>query len=105
MTQTTILVVSGQVGIDPATGRTPDGVIEQTRQALKNLDAVLLAADADRTHVVKTTCFLADINDFPVFNAEYADFFGEHRPARSTIGVQLFGGYVVEVEALAVLPE
>ncbi|HZK78352.1 MAG TPA: Rid family detoxifying hydrolase [Gemmatimonadaceae bacterium] len=99
-----ILAISGQVGIDPATGAAPAGVVAQARQALANLDAILRAAGASREDVIKTTCLLTDINDFPVFNDEYRTFFGEHRPARSTFGVQLFGGYVVEVEALAVIP-
>lgn len=98
-----ILAISGQVGINPATGEAPAGVIAQARQALANLEAILAAAGAKKRDVVKTTCFLTDINDFPIFNEEYKAFFGDHRPARSTFGVQLFGGYVVEIEALAVL--
>jgi len=96
--------VSGQVGIDPATGQAPAGVAAQTRQALTNLDAILTAAGVGKEDVLKTTCFLADVNDFPIFNEAYSAYFGDHRPARSTVGVQLFGGYLVEVEALVVLP-
>ncbi|MHB8186232.1 MAG: RidA family protein [Dermatophilaceae bacterium] len=100
-----LLVLSGQVGIDSATGETPAGVAAQTRQTLANLKAVLAAGGARPEDVIKTTCFLANVDDFPVFNEEYGVFFGDHRPARSTIGVGLFGGYLVEVEALAVIRE
>lgn len=98
-----ILATAGQVGLDPVTGETPDGVVAQTRLALANLRNVLAAGGAELTDVVKTTCFLTDINDFAVFNAEYEAFFDGHKPARSTFGVALAGGFVVEVEALAVV--
>lgn len=100
-----IVATAGQVGIDPATGVTPDGVAAQTRLVLSNLKAVLEASGTDLSHVIKTTCFLTDISTFSEFNEIYAEFFGEHRPARSTFGVALAGGFLVEVEALAVLPE
>ena len=99
-----LLALSGQVGIDPATGEALPGVVAQTRQALANLKAVLVAAGAGPENVIKTTCFLTDIGSFAAFNDEYSLFFGDHRPARSTVGVALAGGFLVEVEALAVLP-
>lgn len=100
-----ILATAGQVGLDPVTGETPDGVVAQTRLALQNLRSVLAAGGAELTDVIKTTCFLTDISDFAVFNAEYEAFFDGHKPARSTFGVTLAGGFLVEVEALAVLAD
>lgn len=97
-----ILATAGQVGVDPVTGRTPDGIGAQTRLALENLRAVLSAAGIDLNEVVKTTCFLSDIEDFAGFDNEYRAFFGDHRPARSTVGVTLPEGLLVEVEAWAV---
>lgn len=100
-----IVATAGQVGIDPVTGEVPAGVREQTRLVLSNLKAILEASGTDLQHVIKATCFLAEIADFSEFNKVYAEFFGDHRPARSTIGVALAGGFLVEVEVLAVLPE
>lgn len=100
-----IVATAGQVGVDPATGDVPEGVSAQTRLVLSNLKAVLEASGTDIRHVIKTTCFLADIASFSEFNEVYAEFFGEHLPARSTFGVALGGGFLVEIEALAVLPE
>jgi len=98
-----LLLLSGQVGIDPATGEVPEGVAEQTRQAIRNLQAVLEAAGGSLEQLVKTTCFLTSVDDFPEFNAAYAEVMGEHRSTRSTVGVQLAGGYLVEIEGLALL--
>lgn len=98
-----ILATAGQVGIDPATGETPDGVVAQTEQALQNLHAVLLAGGAQLADVIKTTCLLTNIEDFAAFNEAYEKFFGENKPARSTFGVSLAGGFVVEIEAIAVV--
>lgn len=95
------IYTSGQVGVNPQTGQTPADFREQTRQALNNLGAVLRASGAELTDVVKTTCFLTDITMFNAFNEEYSAFFGDHRPARSTFGVALAGGFAVEVEAVA----
>lgn len=95
--------LAGQVGIDPATGELADGGIEgQTDRALKNLMAVLDAAGLSMADVVKTTCFLADINDFAAFNGVYARFVGDPPPARSTFAVAaLPRGARVEIEAIA----
>ncbi len=95
---------SGQLGIDPATGKLADGVEAQTRQALSNLSAVLEAAGASLESVVKTTIFLADISDFPVVNGVYGEFFGESLPARATVQVAALPlGALVEIEAIAEL--
>lgn len=99
-----LLVLSGQVGVDPATGQVAEGVAGQTRQALANLDAVLRAAGGSLRDLVKTTCFLTSVDAFAEFDAAYAETFGDHRPTRSTVGVALAGGYLVEIEGLALLP-
>lgn len=99
-----LVVLSGQVGVDPATGAVAEGVAGQTRQAIVNLDAVLRAAGGSLASLVKTTCFLTSVDAFAEFDAAYAEAFGDHRPTRSTVGVDLAGGYLVEIEGLAVLP-
>lgn len=98
-----LLFASGQIALDPATGALVGSTIEeQTEQVMKNIAALLEAAGTDFDHVVKTTCFLADIGDFAAFNAVYARFFGEKRPARSAVGVAgLPKGALVEVEVVA----
>jgi 2-iminobutanoate/2-iminopropanoate deaminase len=100
----TLVFCAGQVGIDPATGQMVEGGVEaQTERALRNLGAVLDAAGLGYGDVVKTLCFLTDINDFQAFNGVYARFFPDPYPARSTVGVkQLAGAFVVEIEAIAV---
>ena len=98
---------AGQVGLDPGTGKLVAGGLEaETRQALANLAAILDAAGGGLDRVIKTTVFLADMRDFPAMNAVYAEAFGGHKPARSTIGVAaLPGGAVVEIEVWAHRPE
>ena len=93
---------SGQIGIDPETGKVEKDEIEgQTRQVIENLRAVLEAAGSGLDRVVKTTCFLADMKDFPSFNAIYAEFFLS-LPARSCIAAKaLPKGVLVELEAVA----
>ena len=94
---------SGQVGLDPATGKLVEGgVAEQTRQVLDNLGAVLAAADLTFAAIVKTTIFLVDINDFATVNAIYGERTGTPPPARSTIAVAALPlGARVEIEAIA----
>ena len=98
-----LLFASGQIPLDPETGEIVGSTIEeQTAQVMKNVAAILEAAGTDFDHVVKTTCFLNDMNDFAAFNAEYAKSFGEVRPARSAVAVQkLPKGALVEVEVIA----
>ena len=98
-----LLFASGQIPLDPETGEIVGSTIEeQTAQAMKNVAAILEAAGTDFDHVVKTTCFLNDMNDFAAFNAEYAKSFGEVRPARSAVAVEkLPKGALVEVEGIA----
>ncbi|HEX5013759.1 MAG TPA: Rid family detoxifying hydrolase [Candidatus Limnocylindrales bacterium] len=93
---------AGQLGIDPATGELADGIEAQAERALKNLASVLDAAAMSFDDVVKTTCFLADINDFNAFNAVYIRFMPDPPPARSTFQVgALPRGARVEIEAIA----
>lgn len=98
------LYMSGQIAINPAEGRIVAATIEeQAEQCCKNVEAVLKAAGTDMNHVVKTTCFLADIADFKAFNEVYAKHFVS-KPARSCVAVKdLPAGALCEVEALAVL--
>lgn len=98
-----LLLASGQIPLDPETGEIVGSTIEeQTAQVMKNVAAILEAAGTDFDHVVKTTCFLNDMNDFAAFNAEYAKSFGEVRPARSAVAVEkLPKGALVEVEVIA----
>ena len=97
------LFASGQIALVPETGEMAGNTIEeQSRQVMKNVAALLEAAGTDFDHVVKTTCFLDDINDFAAFNAIYAESFGEQLPARSCVAVdKLPKGALVEVEVIA----
>lgn len=97
------LYTSGQLGLVPATGELPAGVEAQAKQALDNLGVILKEAGMDFCDVVKTTVFLADINDFAAINAIYADYFTGEAPARSCVQVAaLPKGALFEVEAVAV---
>jgi 2-iminobutanoate/2-iminopropanoate deaminase len=101
-----LVFCAGQIGLDPATGELADGFDAQAEQVLKNLAAVLDAAGCTWADVVKTTCFLADINDFAAFNAVYGRYMPDPPPARSTFAVAaLPKGARVEIEAVAVLPK
>ncbi len=97
------LFCSGQVALDPATNELIDGdVAAQTHRVMRNLAAVLSAAGGSLGDVVKTTVFLADMNDFAAMNAVYAEHFGEHRPARATVAVRTLPKEVdVEIEVIA----
>lgn len=96
------LVLAGQVGFDPASGALPGGAEAQARQALANIAAVLGDCGASLVDVAKTTVFVTDLGDFATVNAVYAEAFGEHRPARSTVQVAaLPAGALVEIEAWA----
>ncbi|HEX4490754.1 MAG TPA: Rid family detoxifying hydrolase [Acidimicrobiia bacterium] len=99
------VVLSGQVGLDPASGKLADGVEAQARQVLANIAAVLADCGATLTDVAKSTVFVTDLGDFATVNAVYADAFGEHRPARSTVQVAaLPAGARVEIEVWAHRP-
>lgn len=94
---------SGQLGIDPATGKLSGADVEsQTKQVMKNMRSVLAAAELDLSHVAKTTIFLADMNDFASVNTIYGDAFGDHKPARATVQVaRLPLDALVEIECIA----
>ena len=93
---------SGKLGLDPESGELLEGIEAQTEQALKNLGVVLEAAGLSYGNVVKTTVFLADMNDFAVVNGIYAKYFTGEAPARSCVQVaKLPKGGLVEVEAIA----
>jgi 2-iminobutanoate/2-iminopropanoate deaminase len=96
---------SGQLGLDPTSGELADGVEAQAERSLRNLQSVLDASGLTFDDVVKTTIFLADVNDFAAVNAVYGKFMPEPPPARSTIGVAaLPKGGLVEIEAIARRP-
>jgi 2-iminobutanoate/2-iminopropanoate deaminase len=99
------LFASGQIALDPATGEVVGTTIqEQTAQVMKNIAGILAAAGTSFDKVVKTTCFLDDMDDFVAFNDEYAKSFPNHRPSRSAVAVErLPKGVLVEVEVIAVV--
>ena len=99
----TLVYTSGQIPIDPATGAFAEGGIkEQTRQSLTNVKAILEEAGLSMSNVVKTTVFMADMNDFADMNTVYAEFFTEPYPARSAVAVKtLPKGALVEIEVVA----
>ena len=97
-----LLLTSGQLGLDPETGTLPEGVEAQAEQALKNIGAILEAAGFARTDVVKTTVFIRNMGDFGKVNEIYAAFFGDHKPARSCVEVSaLPKNGLVEIEVIA----
>ena len=99
-----LVFVSGQLPIDPATGAFPATIEEQTRQSLTNCKAVLEAAGAAMENVIKTTVFLSDMNNFAAMNGVYATFFEGACPARSAVEVaRLPKDALVEIECIAVL--
>lgn len=99
-----IVFLSGQLGIDPATGKMPEGIEAQAEQSLKNVEALLAEAGATMANVVKTTIYLNDIADFKAVNAIYAEHFAEPYPARSAVQVAaLPAGGLVEIEVTATL--
>lgn len=99
------LYTAGQVSLDPATMNLVEGDVRaQTERVMQNLDAVLKEAGSSFSQVVKTTCFLADMADFAAFNEVYAKWFGDHRPARSTVAVKtLPKNALVEVDLVAMV--
>ena len=99
-----LIITSGQLPIDPATGAFPEGIEAQTKQSLTNVKAILAEAGVDMSHVIKTTVFLTDMYDFAAMNGVYATFFGEGGfPARSAVEVaRLPKDALVEIEVIAV---
>jgi 2-iminobutanoate/2-iminopropanoate deaminase len=101
------LVLSGQVGLDPATGALVDGgVEEETRQVLANIGGILGDCDATWADVAKVGIFLTDLGNFAAVNALYQEALGGHRPARTTVGVAALPGAAgVEIECWVYLPQ
>ena len=98
-----MLFASGQIPINPATGEIPEGIKAQAAQSLANVKAILAAAGLTTANVVKTTVFLADMNDFAAMNEVYAAVFEAPYPARSAVAVRtLPKGVLVEIEVIAV---
>ncbi len=98
-----LVITSGQLPIDPATGAFPEGIQAQTRQSLTNVKAILTEAGTDMDHVLKTTVFLSDMNNFAAMNEVYATFFTEGSyPSRSAVEVaRLPKDALVELEVIA----
>ena len=98
-----LLFASGQIPLNPATGTVVEGgIVEQTEQVCKNIEAVLTEAGTDFSKVVKTTCFLSDMNDFVPFNEVYQTAFNKEFPARSAVEVaRLPRDVKVEIEVIA----
>jgi 2-iminobutanoate/2-iminopropanoate deaminase len=101
-----LIFVSGQGGTDPATGTIAGTVELQTEQCLKNVQAILEAAGSGLPHVLRCGVFLLDMAEFKTMNAVYARMFGEHRPARTTVGVAALpgDGLRVEIDCIAYVP-
>ena len=96
-----LVFTSGQLPVDPSTGALPEGIAAQAEWSCKNVGAILEAAGSALDKVVKTTCFLSDMNDFAAFNEVYARYFAS-KPARSCVAVRaLPKGALCEIEAIA----
>ncbi len=96
-----LVITSGQLPVDPATGNMPEGIAAQAEWSCKNVGAILEAAGSGFDKVVKTTCFLANMSDFAAFNEVYAKYFTS-KPARSCVAVKdLPKGALCEIEAIA----
>ena len=100
-----MLFLSGQIPLDPKSGNLIDGdFAAQSRRVFDNLRAVLRAAGADFKHVTRATVYLTDLGNFQTLNSIYAEYFGNHKPARSTVGVaSLPRGAQVEVDLIAMV--
>ncbi len=98
-----IVYTSGQIGVDPATGIAPEGIQAQAEQSCRNVAAILEEGGSDLEHVIKTTCFIADMGDFAAFNEVYAKYF-VNKPARSCVAVKtLPKNLLCEIEVIAEL--
>jgi len=102
-----LVYTAGQIPVDRSTGKVVEGGIEaQAHQSLTNLKHVLESAGSGLKYVLKTTCFLADMDEFAAFNAVYAEYFSKKPPARSTVAVKTLPLNVrIEIEAVAYIPK
>ena len=97
------LYISGQVPINPETGKMPEGIKEQTEQVMKNIGAILEAAGYTFDNVVKSTCLLSNMDNFQAMNEVYGSYYKENPPARAAYGVvKLPLGAMIEIETIAV---
>lgn len=100
-----VIYTSGQIPLTKDGVLAGEDITTQTHQVMKNIEAILLAAGTNMNHVIKTTCFLSDMNNFAAFNDVYKSYFDRNFPARSCVEVaRLPRDLLVEVEAIAVLP-
>ena len=98
--------VSGQLGLDPVSGELKEGIVAQTQQSLDNVGAILVSLGLNYSHVVKTTVFVKDLDDFATVNEVYGGVFKDAAPARSCVEVsRLPKRALVEIECIAVYPE
>lgn len=99
-----LILTSGQLPLDPATGELEMEIKKATKRALENIKAIVEAGGSSVDKIVKCNVFLDDVNDFAAFNQVYEEFFGDHKPARSALEVaNIPKGAVIEIEAIAVL--
>jgi 2-iminobutanoate/2-iminopropanoate deaminase len=99
-----VVYCSGQIGIDPTSGQLVEGIEQQTQQVMQNLQAVLEASESDFGHVVKTTIYVQNMEDYAKVNEVYGTYFTEHKPARATVAVaKLPLDALVEIDAIAVV--
>jgi 2-iminobutanoate/2-iminopropanoate deaminase len=96
-----LVFVAGQTGVDPKTGKLPEGISAQTEQTLKNIKAILEAAGTSMDNIVRCGVYLTDIGNFSAMNKVYATFFPQNPPARSTIEAKLVGEFLVEIDCIA----
>lgn len=100
-----LIYTSGQIPLDKDGVLAGEDIKTQTHQVMKNVEAILVKAGTDMNHLIKTTCFLSDMNNFAAFNEVYASYFDRNLPARSCVEVaRLPRDVLVEVEVIAVLP-
>lgn len=97
------LYISGQLPVNPETGKIPEGIVPQTKQVMENIGAVLKEAGYDFNNVVKSTCLLQNMADFTSMNEVYGDYYKENPPARAAFAVkELPLGVLIEIETIAV---
>lgn len=98
------LYISGQLSINPETGKVPEGgIIEEAKQALKNLELVLSEANTTKNNVLQCRIYIPDVKYWPEVNQVYSEFFGAHKPARIVVpSNNLYGGCLIEIEATAI---
>ena len=93
--------VSGQGPTDPLTGNRPEGIEAQTKAGIEKIESLLIESGSDLSHIVKTTVFLSNLEDYAGMNKVYQELIPEPYPSRSTIGVKLLGNILVEIEVVA----